>query len=87
MWLRIPQPDGAILMKPTKPVVDEDEVSTEMAGRMLGVSAQTVVRWCEEGAGGLEEGRDWRRNPSAHGRGRYRIKAGAVMRLKRGQGS
>ncbi len=83
-WLRVPQPDGSILLKPCRTVtVVADEVGTREAAQILGVTANTVRMYCD--AGTLVEGKDWRRNPSLPGSGHggsYRIRREAVMRLR-----
>lgn len=78
-WVRIPQPDGSYLLRPGKPIVEEEEIGTAEMAKILGVSQRRAETICDEM---LQEGIDWRRNPSKKGRGKYRIKRTSVLRLK-----
>lgn len=77
--VKVPQPDGSVLIRAGKPVVlqGEDEISTSEAARILGCQPDWVSRMCDRGD--LIEGRDWRRIGT---RGNYRIKRSSVIRLK-----
>ena len=48
-YVRIPQPNGDILLRPGKPVVKEEMVGTAEAARMLGASMRWVQAECEAG--------------------------------------
>ena len=48
--VRVPQPDGSILMRAGKPVVIEDEIGTTEAARLLGLSQRTIELQCEDGS-------------------------------------
>jgi hypothetical protein len=48
--IRIPQPDGSLLIKPGKPVVLEEHISTVEAAKILGMSQRWVLTECETGA-------------------------------------
>lgn len=76
--VRIPQPDGSLLIRPGKPVVlgGEDEIGTAEAAKILGCEPDWVGRLCERGT--LLEGRDWRRIGE---RGNYKIKRASVIAL------
>lgn len=77
--VRVPQPDGSLLLRPGKPVVlsGEDEITTAEAARILGCTVSWMGKLCDRGT--LNEGTDWRR--IGH-RGNYRIKRASVIRLK-----
>jgi hypothetical protein len=78
--VKIPQPDGSILMRPGRPIVEEDEIGTREAAKILGLSQRRVQAMCDEGL--LTEGKDWRRPASIKGAAWYRIKRTAVLRLR-----
>lgn len=77
--VRVPQPDGSLLIRPGKPVVlqGEDEIGSAEAASMLGCTVDWIGRLCDRGT--LVEGRDWTRIGE---RGNYRIKRSSVIRLK-----
>jgi hypothetical protein len=77
-WVKIPQGDGAFLVKPA-PAVVVDEIGTREAAQILGLSQRRVQALCDEGV--LVEGKDWRRNPASK-RGAYRITRSAVIGLR-----
>lgn len=82
-WVRVPQPNGDVLLKAGKPVVLEDEIGTREAARILGLNQRTVERYCESGV--LVEGMDWWQPPARPGSpkgGMIRIKRTSVMRLR-----
>ena len=76
--IRVPQPNGDLLIRAGKPVVlgGEDEISTTEAAAILGCTLDWVGRLCDRGT--LIEGVDWRRIGD---RGLYRIKRASVIRL------
>jgi hypothetical protein len=82
-WLKLPQPDGSIVLRPGKPLVLGEEIGSAEAARILGLSQRRVQSLCEEGV--LVEGRDWRKNPCASGDGNLRIQREAVLRLRSGE--
>lgn len=47
--VRVPQPDGSILMKPGKAVVVGDEIGTAEFARRTGISQRHVQYLCEVG--------------------------------------
>lgn len=47
--VRVPQPDGSVLLKPGKPVIVEEEISVREAAKILGMSARWVVNECSLG--------------------------------------
>lgn len=82
-WVREVRPDGSVLLKPGRLQEVSDEIGTVEAARVLGVAQRTVQYYCDHGV--LVEGRDWRKNPCLDGKGQYRIKRDAVMRLRVGE--
>jgi hypothetical protein len=47
--ISIPQPDGAVLIRPGKPTILEDRVRTDEAARILGMSQRWVEAECITG--------------------------------------
>ena len=47
--VRIPQPDGAILIRAGKPVIVPPTISTREAARILGMSLRWVDSQCDQG--------------------------------------
>lgn len=47
--VKIPQPDGSILIKPGKPFIAEATISSAEAARLLGMSQRTINQQCVEG--------------------------------------
>jgi len=83
-WTRIPQPDGSFVMRPGKPVIQDEEIGTAHAARILGLSQRRIESMCDEGV--LAQGEDWWRMPGSSRPGKYRIKLASVMRLRMGEG-
>lgn len=81
-WVREVRPDGSHVLRPGRIIEADDEIGTAEASRILGVAQRTVQFYCDRGV--LVEGREWRKNPSIEGRGQYRIKRDAVLRLRLG---
>src|ERR1700722_18049539 len=81
-WIRIPLPDGTFILKPGRPVAEEEEIGTFAAAQLLGLSQRRVNRMCEHGI--LLEGRDWWRPPGRKRGGQYHLKRTAILRLKQG---
>ena len=79
-WMRIPQANGEYILKPGKPVVEETEIGTGEAAKLLGLSQRRVNEMCDEGI--FVEGRDWWRPPGRSRNGRYHLKRAAVLRLR-----
>jgi hypothetical protein len=79
-WVRTAQPDGSFILKPGRPVLEEEEISSRAAAQLLGLSQRRVNRMCEHGI--LVEGRDWWRPPGRNRGGRYHLKRAAVLNLK-----
>jgi hypothetical protein len=79
-WLRVPGPNGEYILKPGKPVIEEDEIGTREAGVILGLSQRRVNDMCDEGI--FAEGRDWWRPPGRKRGGQYHLKRAAVLRMK-----
>lgn len=79
-WVRIPQPNGDVLLRPGKPVATEEEISTLEASRILGVSPRTVRYYCERGV--IKES-DWRFSPGSTDKaGKLFIRRQAVLDLR-----
>lgn len=47
--VRIPQPDGSLLIKPGKPYLAEPVISSAEAARLLGMSQRAINQQCSEG--------------------------------------
>ena len=77
--IKIPQPNGDLLIRAGKPVVlsSEDEITTTEAADILGCTLDWVGRMCDRGT--LIEGEDWRRIGE---RGSYRIKRSSILKLR-----
>jgi len=48
-WVRIPQPDGSILIRPGKPIVEPEEIGTPEFAQLTGLSIRRVQYLCEVG--------------------------------------
>ena len=71
------QPDGSITVRAGQPVLlaGGDEIKTEEAARLTGLSARRIQALADEGA--LVEGLDWRRNGR---RGYYYFARASILR-------
>jgi len=47
--IRVPQPDGSLVIRPGKPVVADHNVSVAEAARILGMSPRTIEYQCSTG--------------------------------------
>ena len=47
--IRIPQPDGTLLLKPGKPVPIEEMITIPMAAKLIGMSNRWVESECQSG--------------------------------------
>jgi hypothetical protein len=47
--IRIPQPDGSLLIRPGSPIVTDDMISTSEAASILGMSRNWVIDKCQSG--------------------------------------
>jgi hypothetical protein len=47
--VRIPQPDGSILIKAGKPVILDDEVTVAEAAKLIGLAKRTIEAQCALG--------------------------------------
>ena len=47
--VKVPQPDGSVLLKPGKPVLADEEIGTAEAARFLCLSQRTVELQCDQG--------------------------------------
>ena len=47
--IRVPQGDGSVLLRPGKPVLAEEMISTSAAAKILGLSQRTIQYECEVG--------------------------------------
>lgn len=48
--IRVPQPGGAMLLKPGPPILlSHDFISTTEASRLLGLSPRSIQHMCEDG--------------------------------------
>ncbi len=86
-WVKVPQPNGEILMRPGKPVSIPEEIGTREASQILGVAQRTLQGYCDSGV--LREGIDWWQLPPRPGSnkgGKIRIKRASILSL-RGQAS
>jgi hypothetical protein len=70
------------MLKAGKPMIQEDEIGTAEAARIIGLSQRRVIAMCDEGV--FVEGRDWRRPPGAQRAGNYKIKRMAAERIRNG---
>ena len=81
-WIRVPGLNGEFILKPGKPVFEEEEIGTREAARLLGLSQRRVNEMCDQGL--FVEGRDWWRPPGQKRGGQYHIRRAAVLRMKQG---
>lgn len=47
--VKIPQPDGSVLIKPGKPIEVGDDVTVTEAAKILGLSSRQVQKLCQDG--------------------------------------
>ena len=81
-WVMVPIRHGWILLSPEGDFrkLLGDEIDTREAALLLGCAQRTVQAACDEGRY-LVEGRDWRKIYGRGGRGVYRLRRDAVLRL------
>ncbi|HOC56629.1 MAG TPA: hypothetical protein PKI20_13485 [Verrucomicrobiota bacterium] len=81
-WIRIPRASVPLIVHPDGTMEElGPEIGTSEAARMMSCARRTIQSMCDEGR--LQEGRDWRKLRGRGGRGHYRIKVSAILRLKR----
>jgi hypothetical protein len=47
--IKVQQPDGTVMIKPGRPIILEEEISTHEAARIMGLSQRHIETQCAEG--------------------------------------